>query len=199
MHQQPLLAPHLPNRFSSAGLTSGVTGRIVSFIPLSLSYRVALFVDLRLGLSNIYARSQRADERVMAGIEKLLAKRLKSAFLPFQPPLRCQRQHTARYRHHPELFAVVRHKRYSVANFRFGSWSFSNSGPRIKLSVNILAGSRVLSAIGACPPHDGVRRRWWINVARAVSPIESSQKIWRSHHRHRPGRDMFFRRAAGTL
>ena len=33
---------------------------------------------------------------------------------------------------------------------------FSNSGPRIKLSVNILAGSRVLSAVGACPLHDGV-------------------------------------------
>jgi hypothetical protein len=37
MHQQPLLAPHLPNRFSSAGHRSGVTGRIVSFIHF-LSY-----------------------------------------------------------------------------------------------------------------------------------------------------------------
>jgi hypothetical protein len=44
-------------------------------------------------------------------------------------------------------------------------------------SVNILAGCRVLSAVGACPLHDGVRRRWWINVASAVSLIESSQKI----------------------
>jgi hypothetical protein len=31
-----------------------------------------------------------------------------------------------------------------------------------KLSMNI--GCRVLSAVGACPPHDGVRSRWWINV-----------------------------------
>jgi hypothetical protein len=59
--------------------------------------------------------------------------------------------------------------------------------------------STVLSAVGACPPHDGVRRRWWINVASAVSLIESSQKIGRSHHRHRPGRDVFPRCAAGTL
>src|SRR4029434_7228456 len=63
----------------------------------------------------------------------------------------------------------------------------------------ILAGPTVLSAVGTCPPHDGVRRRWWINVASAVSPIESSQKIGRSHHRHRPGRDIFSRCAAGTL
>jgi len=35
-------------------------------------------------------------------------------------------------------------------SFRFGSWSFSNSGPGVKLSVNILAGSRVLSAVGTC-------------------------------------------------
>jgi hypothetical protein len=34
---------------------------------------------------------------------------------------------------------------------------FSNSGPGVKLSMNILAGFRVLSAVGACPPHDGVR------------------------------------------
>ncbi len=34
---------------------------------------------------------------------------------------------------------------------------FSNSGRGVKLSVNILAGSMVLSAVGACPPHDGVR------------------------------------------
>jgi hypothetical protein len=39
----------------------------------------------------------------------------------------------------------------------------------VKLSAIILAGPTVLSAVGACPPHDGVRRRWWINVASAVS------------------------------
>jgi transposase len=55
----------------------------------------------------------------------------------------------------------------------------------VKLSAIILAGPTVLSAVGACPPHDGVRRRWWINVASAISLIESSQKIGRSHHRHR--------------
>jgi hypothetical protein len=39
----------------------------------------------------------------------------------------------------------------------------------------------VLSAIKACPPHDDVRRGWRIDVASAVSLIESSQKIGRSH------------------
>ena len=34
----------------------------------------------------------------------------------------------------------------------------------VKLSAIILAGPTVLSAVGACPPHNGViRRRWWIN------------------------------------
>jgi hypothetical protein len=46
---------------------------------------------------------------------------------------------------------------FNPAYVACGSWPFSNSGPRFKLSVNILAGSRVLSAVGACPPHDGVR------------------------------------------
>jgi hypothetical protein len=72
-------------------------------------------------------------------------------------------------------------------------------GFSVKLSAIILAGPTVLSAVGASPPHDGVRRRWWINVASAVSLIENSQKIGRSHHRHRPGRDIFSRCAAGTL
>src|SRR5262245_64823729 len=69
----------------------------------------------------------------------------------------------------------------------------------VKLSAIILAEPTVLSAVGACPSHDGVRRRWWINVASGVSLIERSQKIGRSHHRHRPGRDIFSRRTAGTL
>jgi hypothetical protein len=71
-------------------------------------------------------------------------------------------------------------------------------GIGVKLSAIILAGPTVLSAVGACPPHDGVRRRWWINVASAVSLIESSQKIGRSHHRHRPGRDVFFPPCCGN-
>src|SRR5260221_14255439 len=50
-------------------------------------------------------------------------------------------------------------------------------GLGVKLSITILAGPTVLSAVGACPPHDGVRRRWWINVASAVSLNENSQKI----------------------
>ena len=60
------------------------------------------------------------------------------------------------------------------------------------LGVKLSAGPTVLSAVGASPPHDGVRRRRWINVASAVSLVESSQTIGRSHHRHRPGRDVFF-------
>src|SRR5215831_16050386 len=95
----------------------------------------------------------------------------------------------------------------SLGMSRFVPILFSNSGFRcslipgfgVKLSAIILAGPTVLSAVGACPPHDGVRRRWWINVASAVSLIESSQKIGRSHHRHRPGRDIISHYAAGIL
>src|SRR6201982_2766356 len=46
----------------------------------------------------------------------------------------------------------------------------------VKLSAIILAGPTVLSAVGACPPHDGVRRRWWINVASAVSLMRAGKK-----------------------
>src|SRR5262249_53358706 len=67
-----------------------------------------------------------------------------------------------------------------------------------KLSAIILAGPTVLLAVGACPPHDGVRGCWWINGASAVSLIESSQKIGRSHHRHRSGGDIFSRRCCGN-
>jgi hypothetical protein len=42
-------------------------------------------------------------------------------------------------------------------------------GLGVKLSANILAEPTVLSAVGVTPPHDGVRRRWWTNVASAVS------------------------------
>src|SRR5262249_2449476 len=69
----------------------------------------------------------------------------------------------------------------------------------VKLSAIVLAGPTVLSAVGACPPHDGVRRRWWITVASAASLIEGSKKTGRPPPRHRPGRDIFSRRAAGTL
>jgi hypothetical protein len=41
-------------------------------------------------------------------------------------------------------------------------------GLGVWLSMIILAGLTVLSAVGACPPHDGVRRRWRINVESAV-------------------------------
>ena len=46
---------------------------------------------------------------------------------------------------------------------------FSNSGPECQALHIVLAGPPVLSAVGACPPHDGVRRRWWINVESAVA------------------------------
>src|SRR5260370_8561715 len=58
----------------------------------------------------------------------------------------------------------------------------------VKLSALILAGPTVLSAVWACPPHDGVKRRWWLNVASAVSLIETSQKIRRPPHLHLPSR-----------
>src|SRR3954452_9354596 len=53
---------------------------------------------------------------------------------------------------HPSIAVAVR-----LLNVRLVSWLFSNSGREVKLSLNILAGSMVLSAVGACPPHDGVR------------------------------------------
>src|SRR5262249_36209598 len=96
----------------------------------------------------------------------------------------------------------------ALAHYADSSWTLRSEKCRlcslipgfdVKLSAIILAGPTVLSAVGAYPPHDGVRRRWWINVASAVSLIESSQKIGRSHHRHRPGRDIFSRCTAGTL
>src|SRR5262245_26169350 len=48
-------------------------------------------------------------------------------------------------------------------------------GLDVKLSTTFLAGPTVLSAVGACPPHDGVRRRWWINVESAVALSSARQ------------------------
>jgi hypothetical protein len=59
----------------------------------------------------------------------------------------------------------------------FGRFCSLIPGLGVKLSAIIPARPSVLSAVGPRPPHDGVRRRWWINVAGAVSSIESSQKI----------------------
>jgi hypothetical protein len=44
-----------------------------------------------------------------------------------------------------------------IAAFELRSQAFSNSGPEFKLSVSILAGSMVLSAVRTGLPHDGVR------------------------------------------
>src|SRR5580700_2887005 len=49
-------------------------------------------------------------------------------------------------------------------------------GLDVKLFTIILAGPTVLSAVGACPPHDGVRRRWRINVASAVVLSDARKK-----------------------
>jgi len=49
-------------------------------------------------------------------------------------------------------------------------------GLGVKLSTIILAGPTVLSAVGACPPHDGVRRRWRINVEIAVALLDARKK-----------------------
>jgi hypothetical protein len=58
----------------------------------------------------------------------------------------------------------------------YGRYCSLIPGFGVKLSAIILAGPTVLSAVGACPPHDGVRRRWWINVASAVSLMRARKK-----------------------
>ena len=49
-------------------------------------------------------------------------------------------------------------------------------GLGVKLFTVILAGPTVLSAVGACAPHDGVRRRWRINVEIAVALLDARKK-----------------------
>ena len=46
----------------------------------------------------------------------------------------------------------------------------------VKLSTVILAGPTVLSAVGSCPPHDGARLRWRINVASTVALSDARKK-----------------------
>ena len=72
------------------------------------------------------------------------------------------------------------------SNTRFADIVLSNFGFSVSISPQSSLPDPLFSAVGACPPHDGVRPRWWI--ATAVSLIGSSQKIGRSHHRHRPGK-----------
>jgi len=55
------------------------------------------------------------------------------------------------------IVAMNRNPLQGVAMSVCGRFCFSNSGMGVKLSFNILAGPTVPSAVGACPPHDGVR------------------------------------------
>jgi len=50
-------------------------------------------------------------------------------------------------------------------------------GLGVKLSVLVPHQAHHSLRGRARPAHDGVRRRWWINVASAVFSIESSQKM----------------------
>ena len=63
-----------------------------------------------------------------------------------------------------------------AANVERGRYCSLIPGLGVKLSTIILAGPTVLSAVGACPPHDGVRRRWWINVEIAVALSDARKK-----------------------
>lgn len=60
---------------------------------------------------------------------------------------------------------------------------FSNSGSVFKLSVNILAGSRVLCAVGACAPHDGALN--WQSVVRLRG--DTSGNVGTLYERRRRG------------
>jgi hypothetical protein len=52
---------------------------------------------------------------------------------------------------------------------------FSNSGFGCQALHNVPCRATVLSAVGSCPPHDGVRRRWCINVESAVALSSARQ------------------------
>jgi hypothetical protein len=81
----------------------------------------------------------------------------------------------------------------SVGPLPLGMYSLI-PGFGVKLSErSSLPGPQFSPQWGPYPPHDGVRRRWWMNVASAVSLIESSQKFGRPHDCHRPARDVFCR------
>src|SRR6516165_7552535 len=72
-------------------------------------------------------------------------------------------------------------------------------GVRSSSPLNILAGSMVLSAVGTCPPHDGVRQTLVDQCVKRVLLCRASQSQERSHQRRRPGRDVCSRWSAGTL
>src|SRR5262249_29424170 len=72
-------------------------------------------------------------------------------------------------------------------------------GLDVKLSTTFLAGSTVLSAVGSCPPHDGVRRRWWINVESAVALSSARQASSDLTTAIVPAGTSFPARVAGTL
>src|SRR5262249_12996658 len=61
MHQQPLLAPHLPNRSSSAGHRSGVSASIASLVP-------ALVVAISKALISRRMDQARRSDRNMAAL-----------------------------------------------------------------------------------------------------------------------------------
>jgi hypothetical protein len=52
---------------------------------------------------------------------------------------------------------VIRHGKFGCSTSEMGLGRSLIPGLVVKLSVNILAGLKVLSAVGACPPRDSVR------------------------------------------
>src|SRR4029077_19063516 len=72
-------------------------------------------------------------------------------------------------------------------------------GLGVKVSTIILAGPTVLSAVGARPPHDGVRRRWWINVASGVALSGARKKSGDLTTATVPAGTSFSRCVAGIL